>query len=79
MKALLPITSIKSQAFATLAERPSAAVFGNGMAQVTTALFALTSRSDGIGWVNSGASALLVNRPAATTLGVGTWQVGKDI
>ena len=59
----------------TLANRPTAAAFGVGTAQIATSTYNIDCSSNGVEWFSRGSSALLSDRPSAASFGKGEWFV----
>lgn len=64
---------VKSVPYASLEERPSAAIFGKGTATIINLNYTISCTSDKLSWISSGYSDLLSDRPSAAALGKGKW------
>lgn len=62
----------------SLAERPTAAAFGKGDLLIANANYRIKCTSDSVSWDSHGYSDSITNRPLASVLGKGSWQVNVD-
>lgn len=73
------IASLKHRDYLAIGDRPSAASFGPGTANIINSAYKIRSISNGANWVGWGASDLLANMPTAEAFGKGHWLVGDTV
>lgn len=66
------------QILTSLAERPTAAAYGKGELLIVNPNYRISCTSDGVSWDSHGSSDSITDRPSASVLGKGSWQVGSS-
>lgn len=70
---------VKSARANSLADRPTAAAFGNGDLLIINTNYRIKCSSDGVSWDSHGTSDDIAYMPSAAALGKGSWQIVNRI